>query len=159
MKKILALTCSVCFISLFNTAYAANCTITVDAYNVNLNLATTKLTTLVNFTKCAKRVRPSWQWSNTQGNFGVLYLDNDSSKFIAIPSTARVGGHWNNTVSTGGSQRASDAVINFDSFFYSSSNPNRLELYTEFSLSDFGDLSRYPAGNYRTIMLFTANEF
>ncbi|WP_425919391.1 hypothetical protein [Acinetobacter sp. TSRC1-2] len=160
MNNFLTLSGFLCFGILTHTAFAANCTVTSDASTVNLNLATNSLLTNVYFRNCTNRVRPSFQWTNTKGNVGAFYLDNQPNTSIEVPFNARVGGSWDNTSpSQGGGQTANSANVNFDTHFGASATPKNLTLYTQFLLKDFEDLSRYPAGIYRTSMIFSVNEF
>lgn len=160
MNIFLVLSGILSFVVWSHTAFAANCTITADASTVNLNLATSSVRTNVYFKNCINRVRPSFQWTNTTGNSGAFYLNNQASTSIQVPFSARIGGDWDNTYPVlGASQSAAPASINFDSYFYSSSTPKNLSMYTHFSLAGFGDLSKYPAGTYKTSLIFSANEF
>ena len=160
MNIFLVLSGILSFVVWSHTAFAANCTITADASTVNLNLATSSVRTNVYFKNCINRVRPSFQWTNTIGNNGAFYLNNQASTSIPVPFYARIGGDWGNTnPAVGASQTAATASINFDRHFSSSSTPKNLTMYTQFSLANFGDLSKYPAGTYKTSLIFNANEF
>ncbi|MFV5503943.1 hypothetical protein [Acinetobacter sp. 226] len=160
MNIFLVLSGILSFVVWSHTAFAANCTITADASTVNLNLATSSVRTNVYFKNCINRVRPSFQWTNTIGNNGAFYLNNQASTSIPVPFYARIGGEWDNTNPiVGASQSAAPASINFDRFFSSSVTTKNLTMYTQFSLADFEDLSKYPAGTYKTSLIFNANEF
>lgn len=139
---------------------ASNCIVTAPNPNVNLSFATSTVTTYVYFNNCTNRVRPSFQWINTTGDNGAFYLNNQSSTSILIPFYSRMGANFDNTSPVvGSSLTASLASADFNSHFSSSDQPKNLTMYTTFSLANFGDLSKYPAGTYKTAMIFSANEF
>lgn len=160
MKNFLTLSSFLCFGILTHTAFAANCTVTADSMNVNLNFTTAVLITNVHFKNCKNLVRPSFQWTNNNGSYGAFYLNNQPSTSIEVPFSARAGANWDNTGGlVGGSQTAASATFNFNNFFHSGYAPKNMTLYSEFRRADFGDLSKYPAGTYTTSMIFSANEF
>lgn len=160
MNNFLTLSGFLCFGILTHTVFAANCTVNASASTVNLNLAISPLQTNVYFKNCTNRARPSFQWTNTRGNVGAFYLDNQPNTSIDVPLGTILGGNWDSPwPALGVNQTTNSANVNFDSNFAPSDTPKNLNLHTQFSLANFGDLSKYPAGTYRTSMIFSVNEF
>lgn len=117
----------------------------------------TRITTNVYFSNCINRVWPSFQWTNAQGNVGVL-LHDESNAFIEIPSYSWVVSEPDGQTFIDVTVSARNANRDFDNFFLSGQSKN-IRSYTIFELRYFGDLSNYPAGTYRSSLIFSAHEY
>lgn len=116
-----------------------------------------RITTNVYFSNCINRVWPSFQWTNAQGNVGVL-LHDESNVFIEIPYFNWVGSEPDGQTFVDISAPARTANTNFDTYFRPGQSKN-IRSYTIFELRYFGDRSNYPAGTYRSSLIFSAHEF
>ncbi len=154
MNKFLVLSSCLCFGGFTHTTFAANCTVEANTKIVNINQFSG--ITAVNFLNCKNRIYFRHEFLNTsiRGKYNdpTLVLDSNPNTYIELPFYARVGANWR----YGG---ASSSVTMETNNYYPNSDSYAGTMYVDMSLSQFGDLSTYPIGTYRTSITYSAIEY
>lgn len=153
VKKLAFLSAIISFKFTLNIAYAANCDISANTQYVNLNQYSGR--TEVKFLNCKNGIYLQHEFSNLslrgQNSDPTLVLDGNPNIYIALPFDARVGASWP-------SRGESSSVVRETHTYSTASNTPAATMYVDMALAQFGDLSNYPVGIYRTSITFSAIE-
>lgn len=152
VKKLAFLSAIISFTFTLNIAYAANCTVLENIKNVNLNQYSGR--TEVKFSNCKNAVYFHHEFlsSSLRGKYTdpALVLDGNPNIYIELPFYARVGADW----PYGGESSS----VTRETYTYRTPYITEGTMYVDMSLTQFGDLSEYPVGTYRTSITFSAIE-
>lgn len=153
IKNLAFLSAIISFTFTLNIAYAANCTVIANAQNVNLNQYSGR--TEVKFLNCKNGVYFHHEFLNSsiRGQYSdpTLVLDGNPNIYIELPYDARVGANWQY-------RGESSSVVREIHTYGTSSNTTEGTMYLDMSLAQFGDISKYPVGIYRTSIIYSAIE-
>ena len=153
VKNLAFLSTIISFTFTLNIAYAANCDISANTQYVNLNQYSGR--TEVKFLNCKKGIYFKHEFLNSslrgQNSDPTLVLDGNPNIYIALPFDARVGATWP-------SRGESSSVVRETHTYSTASNTTYATMYVDMSLAQFGDISNYPVGIYRTSITFSAIE-